>query len=71
MAWQMASSNTTIREKLLAMYEEGVPMDKNDERSICRTLFATLILRTEPCQPQYWVIDALDECVNYAALTPF
>jgi hypothetical protein len=71
MAWQMALSNTTIREKLLIICEEGVPIDKSDERSIWRTLFTTLILRTELCQPQYWVIDALDECVNYATLTSF
>ena len=70
LAWQMAYSNTTVREKLLVICEEGVAIDKNDERSIWRTVFATLILRTELQQPHFWVIDALDECANYAILVP-
>lgn len=71
LAWQIASSNTTVREKLLAMCEEGVTIDKNEERSVWRTVFTTLILRTELRQPQYWIIDALDECANYPVLFPF
>lgn len=70
LAWQMASSNTIIREKLLAMREEGSTINENDEGLVWRTLFTTLILRTELRQPQYWVIDALDECANYAVLFP-
>ena len=71
LAWQMALSNITVREKLLAMCEEGITISHTDEVSIWRNLFTTLILRTELRQPQYWVIDALDECANYAALFPF
>lgn len=70
LAWQMASSNNFVREKLLAICEEGVTINFNDEGSIWRKLFTTLILRTELRQPQYWVIDALDECANYAVLFP-
>jgi hypothetical protein len=28
-------------------------------------------LKAEICRPQYWVIDALDECINYPVLFPF
>lgn len=71
LAWQMASSNNDVREKILAMCEEGATIDRNDEHSIWRDLYTTLILCTELRQPQYWVIDALDECTNYGVLFPF
>lgn len=70
LAWQMAFSNTFVREKLLTICEEGVVINHNDETSIWRNLFVTLILRTELRQPQFWVIDALDECTNYTVLFP-
>ena len=70
LAWQMAFSNTYVRDKLLTMCEEGVTINHNDEGSIWRNLFTTLILRTELRQPQFWVIDALDECTNYTVLFP-
>lgn len=68
LAWQMASSNTIVREKLLAMREEGETINNEDEGLIWRSLFTRLILRTELRHPQYWVIDALDECANYTVL---
>ena len=70
LAWQMASSNTDIRQKLVALQRDDVSIDKTDERSIWRTIFATRIFRTELRQPLYWVIDGLDECTNYATLFP-
>ncbi|KAK3939301.1 NACHT and WD domain protein [Diplogelasinospora grovesii] len=70
LAWQMALSNTTVRAELLDMCGSGVTIDKNDERAIWRAVFANRILRVEYQQPQYWVIDALDECSNPASLFP-
>ena len=69
-AWQMASSNSAVRAKLLEMCQAEVNIDNTDERSVWRTVFANRILLVELQQPQYWVIDALDECLNPTALFP-
>ena len=66
----MAFSNTEIRRKILSLHEEGVLIDKSDERSVWRTIFITRIFRTELRQPHYWIIDGLDESANYAAFFP-
>ncbi|KAG9233799.1 NACHT and WD domain protein, partial [Amylocarpus encephaloides] len=66
LAYQMALSNAVIREKLLKLEEDGVMFDKDDERAIWRKIFvATIFHKTPLYRPQYWVIDALDECVRY------
>ena len=70
LAWQMARINLDVRRELLAMAEHGHYIDKADEGSIWRNIFAACILRLEWRQPCYWVIDALDECLNYQALFP-
>ena len=71
LAWQMARVNLDVRQELLAMAEHGNFVDKADEGSIWRNVFAARILRLEWRQPCYWIIDALDECSNYHALFPF
>ncbi|KAE9364783.1 hypothetical protein N431DRAFT_489271 [Stipitochalara longipes BDJ] len=71
LAYQMAVSNAVVRQKLLELVDDGVQFDKDDERAIWRKLFANGILKAEICRPQYWVIDALDECINFPVLFPF
>ncbi|MCJ1355983.1 MAG: hypothetical protein MMC33_005977 [Icmadophila ericetorum] len=70
MAWQMALMNTEIRHKLLEIRNDGVSIDKADERSIWRIIFITRIFRTEMRQPNFWVVDAMDECTNFSVLLP-
>jgi len=70
MAWQMASSNAAVRAALLEMCRAEVDINSNDERSVWRTVFTNRILLLELQQSQYWVIDALDECLNPEALFP-
>lgn len=70
LAWQMARMNLHVRQELLAMAEQGHYVDKADEGSIWRNIFVSRILRLEWRQPCYWIIDALDECLNYQALFP-
>ena len=70
LAWQMASSNTDIRRKILSLHAEGVLIDKSDERSVWRTVFLARIFRTQLRQPHYWIIDGLDESANYVAFFP-
>ena len=83
LAYQMACTNTGVRELLHQMKDDGAILDKDDERSIWRKVFLSGVLQVgcvygKPIdlklifeqakiyRPQYWVIDALDECVKYA-----
>lgn len=66
-AFQMAMSSTGIRKKILTMIEHDTRFDKGDERAIWRKLFTTAILGEADYPPHYWVVDALDECINYKA----
>ena len=63
-AYQMASANSQVREKLVSLMDRDIRFDKDDERVIWRKLFGLGIFRAELRTQQYWVIDALDECTN-------
>ena len=67
LAFQMACMNTQVRGTLLEMQRDGIKFDKDNERTIWRTLFLCGILRTKMPE-QFWVLDALDECTNSASL---
>jgi hypothetical protein len=45
LAYQMSLSNAVIREKLLQLEDDGVILDKDDERSIWRKVFLNGILQ--------------------------
>ena len=66
-AYQMAMSSVFARKRLLSMIENDICFDKEDERAVWRKVFTTNILRSNSQQFHYWVIDALDECVNAGA----
>ena len=66
LAFQMASTNTHVREALLEMQKDGVKFDNENERTVWRTVFSCGIFRTR-FPKHYWVIDALDECTNSAS----
>jgi hypothetical protein len=63
MALQMAESNFQIRHTFLAMMEEGETIDSHsDHVMVWNNIFLGRIFKMALSQPQYWVIDALDEC---------
>ncbi|KAK4691880.1 protein SERAC1, partial [Lecanoromycetidae sp. Uapishka_2] len=64
LAFQMARTNTEVRETLLEMQRDGIKLDNDNERTIWRKLFLDGIFQTALSR-HYWVIDALDECVNF------
>ncbi|KAL9120228.1 MAG: hypothetical protein Q9187_003215 [Circinaria calcarea] len=70
LAFQMAFTNFRVRQVLLDMQDDGESFSKDDERTIWRTIFIARIFRVELSQPHYWVIDALDECLNHTAFIP-
>lgn len=68
LAFQMAFANRKVRQSLVDMKEDGESFNKNDERTVWRTVFMARIFRIELTQPHFWIIDALDECQHYNAL---
>ncbi|KAI0839441.1 NACHT and WD domain protein [Hypoxylon sp. FL0890] len=64
-AYQMAISNATIRQKLISLHEDGSSFDLDDARTIWTKIFKKGIFQVQVRTPQYWVIDALDECNKY------
>ncbi|KAL8912458.1 MAG: hypothetical protein Q9171_002551 [Xanthocarpia ochracea] len=69
-AYQMASTNPRIRSEILAMHDNGVLIDAEDERTLWRSVFLSRIFRTDFHQPYFWVIDALDECADFTCFLP-
>ena len=67
LAFQMACSDTQVRNSLLEMMRDGLRFDSDNERTIWRRLFLCGIFPTQ-LPKHYWVIDALDECQNFAPL---
>ncbi len=65
LALQMALLNTQVREMLIEMQKDGIKFDNDNERTIWRTLFICGIFQTK-FPRHFWVIDALDECTNFA-----
>ena len=61
MAYQMASSNRSVRQQLLKRQQDDPFIEMDNTRSIWRKVFG-VILKARYHQPHYWVIDGLDEC---------
>ncbi|KAK7931320.1 hypothetical protein PG985_002032 [Apiospora marii] len=66
LAFQMAVSNATVCDCLLKLYNEGTAVDQDDARGFWSRIFRMGIFQTRLFTPQYWVIDAMDECIKYA-----
>jgi WD40 repeat protein len=62
MAWQMGFMHPEILQKVLEIWAKDGQLAKADYRTIWRKLFLDGLLRVKLDRPQYWVIDALDEC---------
>ena len=61
MAYQMASTNRSIRHNLIELQHDDPFLEMENARNIWRKVFG-VIFKTQFHQPHYWVIDALDEC---------
>lgn len=65
LAYQMAHSSDVARRMLLSMSDEKHDFHRDNERLMWRTLFSSGIFQAG-IPRTYWIIDALDECVNFA-----
>ncbi|TVY68623.1 Vegetative incompatibility protein HET-E-1, partial [Lachnellula suecica] len=70
MAWQMSLLHTGVLNVVLDIFEKDDQLSKADYRTIWRKLFLEGILTVHFPRPQYWVIDALDECKADSDLVP-
>lgn len=64
----MAKSDEAVMQQLLDIEQGSVPCVNWDERVVWRKLFLESIFRISKPLPQYWVIDALDECPGFSVL---
>ena len=62
MAWQMAAANVAIFDALSKICQRDPQLAQADYRTIWRKLFLECIFKHFPSQPQYWIVDGLDEC---------
>lgn len=63
-AFQMAETSIGVRRAIVSMADEGVPINKDDHHVLFTRLFRERIFKADNVGPQYWVIDAVDECSN-------
>jgi WD40 repeat protein len=70
MARQMALLHSEVLNAVLELRKKESQLKKPDYRTIWRVLYAECILHTKLLRPQFWVIDALDECQAGSELIP-
>ncbi|RYC56363.1 hypothetical protein CHU98_g9844 [Xylaria longipes] len=70
-AFQMASLNSAIRVTLSNLNDEGTIFDLDDARAIWLKIFKNAIIQTPRITTQYWILDAVDECLGYPELFTF
>ena len=64
----MARSDEAVLGRLLELEEDAPSWEHWDERIIWRKLFMGCIFQESNPLPQFWVIDALDECQKFPVL---
>lgn len=69
-AWQMAQMHPEFFDALLEVMSKGDQLCKADYRTVWRKVYMEIMLRIKLNRPQYWVIDALDECAAGSELVP-
>ncbi|KXH26488.1 hypothetical protein CSAL01_05411 [Colletotrichum salicis] len=62
LAFQMADSNFEVRRALVSMAEDDITIKHDDHHMLWTSLFVERIFKVEHTRPQFWVIDAIDEC---------
>jgi WD40 repeat protein len=69
-AWQMTRIHPAVLQTVLDIRDKDDHLHKSDHRTIWRKLFVEGIFKANFVRPQYWVIDALDECRHHDGLVP-
>lgn len=67
LAYQMATLNVHVRNKLLLLIDRGVRFERKNAKNIWRKILEPILANGGTIQPQYWILDGLDECSDLAA----
>ncbi|KAK3296669.1 uncharacterized protein B0H64DRAFT_106611 [Chaetomium fimeti] len=62
LAFQMAKSSYEVRRAIVSIAEDGVRLSHCDHHMLWNKIFVQRIFRLDSLKPQFWVIDAVDEC---------
>lgn len=65
LAFQMAQNDHSVLDQVSAMQEQDEYLNDANDASLWRRLFVNCILQAQFSQ-HFWVIDGMDECMNYA-----
>ncbi|XXG96484.1 hypothetical protein Hte_002767 [Hypoxylon texense] len=68
LAFQMATQDSQVRNKLLQLESEGVTWDMTDELGVWRRLFVGGIFKLPSISQHFWIVDGVDECANFNSL---
>ncbi|KAK1764935.1 hypothetical protein QBC33DRAFT_545297 [Phialemonium atrogriseum] len=66
LVFQMAELNFEVRRTILQMIQDGEWINNLDHTVIWNSIFLGRLFKIRFSQPQFWVIDALDECPSRA-----
>jgi WD40 repeat protein len=66
LAFQMAESSFEVRRAIVSVIEDDVRINHDDHHMLWNKLFVDRIFKIESTRPQFWVIDAVDECSSKA-----
>lgn len=67
LAFQVAESSYEVRRAIVSLIEDGVRLSHGDHHMLWTKLFVQCIFRLDSLKPQFWVIDAVDECSGNGA----
>lgn len=73
MAWQMAMLHPEVLSKIMEQMPEWKDrsVDVVDPQPVWRKLYLSGILKARLSRPQFWVVDAMDECKNSVEVMGF
>ena len=69
-AWQMSFYDPGVFEFLQKVCRRDPQLGKAEYRTVWRKIFLDGIFRMTVQRPQYWIIDAIDECKSGSELVP-
>ncbi|KAH6680769.1 NACHT and WD domain protein [Halenospora varia] len=68
LAFQMAQQIPEFYDEVIQLANEAIKFETADSRTIWERIFKSILLKMNPTQPIYWIIDGVDEADNPRAI---
>ncbi|KAK4223574.1 hypothetical protein QBC38DRAFT_45736 [Podospora fimiseda] len=68
LAFQMSLQDVSVRDALLNMIDSDLLCDLSDETIFWSYVFATSIFQLPSISNHFWVLDGIDECIDFESL---